>query len=198
MTEKKSIDVSVIQAYTEGSISLKQASIMLQRTPRTIMRLADKYRDFGAEGLIHGNTGKEPHNKIDVLARQKVLEAMNRESLRQMPYSLAVRYLHYEGLNVSAETLRRLLKEDSVLQQERKSGLHPLRRRRAQFGELIQLAEALIIGLVMAFIDDATGRITAAQFAPTENSLSNGLREAFQTVNASNQNIFNTPVLKFG
>lgn len=38
MTEKKHIDVSVIEAYAEGSISLKQASIMLERTPRAIMR----------------------------------------------------------------------------------------------------------------------------------------------------------------
>lgn len=97
---KKHIDVSVIQAYTEGPISLKQASIMLERTPRTIMRLAAKYRDFGADGLIHGYTGKEPHNKIDALTPQKALEAMNRESLRQMPYSLAVRYLRYEGIEV--------------------------------------------------------------------------------------------------
>ena len=46
MTEKKHIDVSVIEAYVEGSISLK----MLERTPRTIMRLAAKYRDLGADG----------------------------------------------------------------------------------------------------------------------------------------------------
>lgn len=180
MTEKKKlIDVSVIQAYVEGSISLKQASIMLERTPRTIMRMAAKYRDFGADGLIHGNTGKEPHNKIDSSIREKILELMQQESLRQMPYSLAVRYLRYEGLEVSAETLRRLLKDDPALQQERKSALHPLRRRRAQFGELIQLdgsphhwfGPQRERACLMAFIDDATSRITAAQFAPTENSL---------------------------
>ena len=102
MTEKKKhIDVSVIQAYVEGSISLKQASIMLDRTPRTIMRMAAKYRDWGADGLIHGNTGKEPHNKIDPSIRKKILELMQQDSLRQMPYSLAVRYLRYEGLEVS-------------------------------------------------------------------------------------------------
>ena len=180
MTEKKKlIDVSVIQAYVEGSISLKQASIMLERTPRTIMRMAAKYRDFGADALIHGNTGKEPHNKIDSSIREKILELMQQESLRQMPYSLAVRYLRYEGLEVSAETLRRLLKDDPALQQERKSALHPLRRRRAQFGELIQLdgsphhwfGPQRERACLMAFIDDATSRITAAQFAPTENSL---------------------------
>ena len=49
MTEKKHIDVSVIEAYVEGSISLKQTSIMLERTPRTIMRPAAKYRDLGAD-----------------------------------------------------------------------------------------------------------------------------------------------------
>jgi transposase len=128
MTDKKKhIDVSIIQAYVEGSISLKQASVMLERTPRTVMRIAAKYRDFGADGLIHGNTGKEPHNKIDSSIRQKILEAMSRKSLRLMPYNLAVRYLRYEGLEISAETLRRLLKEDPVLQQERKTSLHPLR-----------------------------------------------------------------------
>lgn len=180
MTEKKHIDVSVIEAYVEGSISLKQASIMLERTPRTIMRLAAKYRDFGADGLVHGNTGKEPHNKIDSSTREKILGVMQQESLRQMPYSLAIRYLRHEGIEVSAETLRRLLKVDPVLQQERKSNQHPLRRRRAQFGELIQLdgsphhwfGPQRDRACLMVFIDDATSRITAAQFAPTENSLS--------------------------
>lgn len=59
---------------------------------------------------------------------------MQQELLLQMPYSLAVRYLG----EVLAVTLRRLLKEDPALQQERKSNQHPLRRR-AQFGKLIQL-----------------------------------------------------------
>lgn len=80
MTDKKKyIDVSVIQAYVEGSISLKHASIMLECTPRTIKRMAAKYPDFCADGLIHGNTGKESHNKIDSLICQEVLDAMNRD-----------------------------------------------------------------------------------------------------------------------
>ena len=178
--KKKHIDVSIIQAYAEGSLSLKQASIMLDRSPRTIMRMVAKYRDLGADGLIHGNTGKEPHNKIKAHTREKILEVMQQEALRQMPYSLAVRYLHHDGIDVSAETLRRLLRDDPVLQQERRNALHPLRRRRAQFGELIQLdgsphhwfGPQRDSACLMVFIDDATSRITAAQFAPTENSFS--------------------------
>lgn len=103
MTKKKHIDVSIIEAYVEVLIPLKQASIMLERTPRTIMRLVAKYRDFGAGGLVHGNIGKEPHNKIDSSTREKILEVMQQESLRQMPHSF-----RHEGI-VSAETLRRLL-----------------------------------------------------------------------------------------
>lgn len=98
----------LLKPMLEGLISLKQASIMLERTPRTIMRLVAKYRDFGADGLVHGNIGKEPHNKIDSSTREKILEVMQQESLRQMPHSLAIRYLRHEGI-VSAETLRRLL-----------------------------------------------------------------------------------------
>lgn len=117
---------------------------------------------------------------MDSWTRQKVLEAMSPEPLPLMPYSLAIRYLHNEGLEVSAETLRRLLGENSVLQQERKTALHRLRRRRAQFGELIQpdgsphhwFGPQRDRACLMVFIDDATSRITAAQFAATENSLS--------------------------
>lgn len=50
---------------------------MLERTPRTIMRMAAKYRDLGADGLIHGNTGKEPHKKIDSLIRLSSVTQVN-------------------------------------------------------------------------------------------------------------------------
>ena len=109
---------------------------MLGRTPRTIMRMAANYRDLGADSLMHGNTGKAPHNKIDALTHEKILEAMQQESLRQMPYSLAVRYLCHDGIEVSAKTLRRLLRHDSVLQHERKNALHPLRRRSVKRQEI--------------------------------------------------------------
>ena len=95
--KKKLVDVSIIQAHEEGSISLKHASIMLERTSLTV------YCNLGADGLVHGNTGKEPHNKID----QSICKLMRQEALHQMPYSLAVRYLHNEGLEMSVEALRR-------------------------------------------------------------------------------------------
>lgn len=43
-----------------------------------------------------------------------LIKAMNQESLRQILYNLAVSYLRYKGIEVSAETLRRLLKDDPV------------------------------------------------------------------------------------
>ena len=43
ITEKKHIDVSVIEVYVEDSISLKQASIMLKRT---LVRFNGKPRGF--------------------------------------------------------------------------------------------------------------------------------------------------------
>lgn len=105
--------------YVDGSISLKQEPIMLEHTPRTIMRLATKYRDLDADGLIHGNIAKEPPNKIDSSTCENILEVMQQDSLHQMTYSLAICYLLHEGIEVSAETLRRLLKVHPVLQQER-------------------------------------------------------------------------------
>lgn len=98
MITKKFIDATIIQAYVSGSISLKQAAIMSQRSTRTIMRLEAKYRELGDKGLIHGNTGKGPHNKIGNATRSKILELMSEGSLRHMPYDLTVKYLELDGV----------------------------------------------------------------------------------------------------
>lgn len=92
---------------------------------------------------------------------------------------LAQKYLNRDGYEVSLSTINRIQREITRSQgvtQER-FRTYALRRRRPRFGELIQIdgsphhwfGENSPRACLLAFIDDATGIITAARFYPTEN-----------------------------
>lgn len=92
--------------------------------------------------------------------------------------ALVCKYLRRdEGIDVSEEFIRRIIKANAPNATPKSSEeTHPLRRRRNRFGELIQIdgsphywfgREKAPCSL-LAFIDDASGKITAAGFFPTE------------------------------
>lgn len=180
MSKKKPIDISVVSSYVNGEIPLAKAAYLLNVSTRTVLRYAVRYRADGQDGLVHRNTGKHPHNRLDEGIRIKILEIIEKNaSIRSMPYVLAIDYLQrYHGIQVSKETLRRIIVADSEARSKRKISQHPLRRRRSQFGELIQIDGSPHYWLgtdhpqicLMLFVDDATSAITAARFAEAENA----------------------------
>lgn len=97
---------------------------------------------------------------------------------RDFQPSLVCKYLFRdEGISVSEEFVRRIIKSNEG--ERANNGLeehHPLRRRRNRFGELIQIdgsphrwfGEDKEPCSLLTFIDDASGKITAAGFFPTE------------------------------
>lgn len=83
---------------------------------------------------------------------------------------LAKKYLSRDGYEISLSTTSRIQREIHRSQTitEERLRTYALRQRRPRFGELIQPQDSPRACL-LAFIDDATGIITAARFYPTEN-----------------------------
>lgn len=90
--------------------------------------------------------------------------------------ALACKWLkEQEGIMVSDEFVRRLLQAQTD-SKERAVQHHPLRRRRGRFGELVQIdgsphawfGEEFPKCTLLVFVDDATGKITAARFFESE------------------------------
>lgn len=177
-------NLQVLMALDVGDITAREAANFMECSLATAYNRLHAYQLTGKAAVKHGNTGRAPVNKLDP-DTYKRLEELLSTKYRDFNPQQVLRYLKQdEGIEVSRETVRRLMRKlcprqpDARQSQDR---IHNLRRRRSRFGELIQIdgsphnwllregPDPDLICLVI-FIDDATGIITDAVFTPTETS----------------------------
>jgi hypothetical protein len=157
----------------DGTRTQAEAGRLLKRSTRQVRRLQRRLEADGDGALVHGLRGRPSNHRADPDLRRQVLRAY-RQGYRDFGPTLASEKLAGEGLPVGAETLRRWLLAEGLWERKRHRDPHRSRRpRRSCFGELVQMdasihdwLEGRGAGLVLvAMIDDATGRI-AAKFYP--------------------------------
>ena len=161
-----------------GKITLKEASEKIGVSYRQAKRIRKAVKLRGSQGVIHGNTGRAPSNKIAEVLRQQVLR-LSRErywDLNDTHFSEKLR--EQEKIELSRETIRKIRREAAIVpKRRRRAKKHRKRRERmAQEGWMILWdgSPHLWFGpeqppcCLMAAVDDATGKIVAAQFFPFE------------------------------
>ena len=122
-----------------GHKTLKAASLELGISYVQAKRIYKRYLSGGDEALVHKNTGKPSHNKID---EKTVLKAIKlyREKYDDFGPTLAQEtLLERDGIEISVSVLRRALLA-AGLWERKKSGSEYRSRRtpRSCFGELVQ------------------------------------------------------------
>ena len=144
---------------------------------RQVQRLKGKVRRGGPAGVLHGNTGREPHNKLPLDLRQKILDLAATTYADYNFCHMADALPEDQGIVVSDETLRRLLRPAGHGSKIRRIKVHRRRRhRRAKEGELLFLDgsphpwfgpqyEPLCL---LLSTDDATGKPLGGKFQPQE------------------------------
>jgi transposase len=71
MDSKAQLTVDVIAKVAQGKVSIINAAKLLNKSPRTIERYLQRYRQVGIQFDVHRNTGRTPSNKTpDCLKRQ--------------------------------------------------------------------------------------------------------------------------------
>jgi len=161
-----------------GKITLKEAGEKIGVCYRQAKRIRRVLREKGMKGLIHGNTGRPSHHRLSEVLRERVLQ-LSKEL--------------YPDFNDAHFTEKLREEEEIVLSREavrgirRKAGIGPKRRRRgkkhrkrrdrmAQEGWMVLWdgSPHLWFGernppcCLMAAMDDANGKLLAAQFFPFE------------------------------
>jgi transposase len=161
-----------------GKITLKEAGEKIGVCYRQAKRIRRALKEKGMKGLIHGNTGRPSHHRLSEVLRQKVLQ-LSKEL--------------YPDFNEAHFTEKLREEEGIVLSREvvggirRKAGIGPKRRRRgkkhrkrrdrmAQEGWMVLwdgsphlwFGEGYPPCCLMAALDDANGKLLAAQFFPFE------------------------------
>jgi hypothetical protein len=135
-------------------------------------------REDGEAALAHANRGRPSHRRLPQAVRERILRLARSTYLGFNDHHLCEKLVEHEGFSLSRETLRRLLRQQG-LRSPRKRRAPAHRQRRlpsAQLAELVQLDGSPHAWLeargpfltALGMQDDATGKILAAQFFPSE------------------------------
>lgn len=177
LTVAQSQKHQVIQTAVDGHLTNAQAAGALGLSVRQVQRLKRKVQRDGPAGIRHGNAGHEPHNKLPQVLRRKILD-LAATAYAQYNFShMADALPQDEGIVVSDETLRRLLRPLGHGGKIRRIKVHRRRRqRRAKEGELLFLdgsphrwfGDDYEPVCLLLSTDDATGKPIYGKFQPQE------------------------------
>ena len=180
LSQKELQRVTVISRCVQGNLTCARAAELLDLSPRHIKRLKARYRQGSAAVLAHVSRGRPSHRRLPQHTRVRILALARTRYTGFNDHHLHDKLVEKEGFSLSRETLRRLLRREGLgSPRKRRPPAHRQRRlRSAREGELVQLDGSphhwlegrgpLLTALGMQ--DDASGKILAAQFFPSETS----------------------------
>lgn len=212
MSMKELKRMHVLQQVESKQMTAKQAAETMGVSLRQTRRLLARYREQGAEGLVHGNRGRPAHNRITEAVRAKI-EELAKGKYRDYNDSHFTDELEDEWpeLQVSRSTVRRIRRARGFgSPRKRRPPRHRRRReRKPKAGMLLQTDGSRHDWLegrgpwltLIAYIDDATNEVSGAVFREEEDAAGYfiGLREVCRrkglpaAIYADRHTIFQSP-----
>lgn len=174
MSQKEFQRVKVIENAAGGRLSVGEASRLLQLSERQVQRLKRRYRPDSIAWVRHGNRGRPMPWAFPAPQKQLILTLARGKYQGFNDSHLTEKLRAEEGLTVSRETVRRILRAAKLASpQKRRPRQYRARRPpRPRFG-MMALTDASrhdwlqgrgpLLTLV-GFQDDATSQILAAHF----------------------------------
>jgi transposase len=201
----------VLQQIENKRMTAHQAAQALGLSIRQVRRLIARYRQQGAPGLVHGNRGRQPNNRLAAASRERILELACKKYRDYNDCHFTEELAEKHGLLVSRATVRRIRREAGLgSPRKHRTPRHRSRReRKEQAGMLLQADGSRHDWLegrgpwltLIAYIDDATGEVLGASFREEEDAggYFAGLREIClkqgipQSIYADRHTIFQSP-----
>ena len=178
MSQKELGRIQVIEKRRRGEISQQEASKELGISPRQMSRLEAAYEENGAEAIAHKGRGRPSNNQVDPKAMSRLELLMEDGRYRDFGPTLLSEELKREGFTLGKEKIRLTLIERGlwVPQVANAPVVHPRRARRSSLGDLSQMdgsphpwfEERGKPCALLVSIDDASSRLEALRFEPTE------------------------------
>ena len=172
----------VVRLTIEGRETVGRGAQLLGISPRQMKRLRRKFKERGAQGLLHGSRGKAPWNKTVSEKIRQVVELARGRYQGLNDTHLTEKLKEQEKIAVSRPTVRTILRQAGIAA-VRKRGVkrhYKRRERKAQEGALLlwdgsphhwfgdQQGECNLT----AVIDDATGALLHGVFTLEEDAQS--------------------------
>lgn len=181
MSQKEVKRSQVLDRLKEGKISQQEAAQKIDISTRQVRRLAKRYQLEGLAGLISKKRGYASNRRLDETLRATAIQLIGAHYCDFGPTLACEKLVELHSMHLSVESTRQLMITAGYWKTKRGGGVcaHPIRERRARFGELIQIDGSPHDWFegrgehctLLVFIDDATGKLTQLRFMPTETTL---------------------------
>src|SRR4030042_1169016 len=182
MSQKELDRAQVLRQLDERQIKARHAAKQLQLSIRQIRRLLKAYRRGGASVLLSKKRGQPSHHQLDPQTKASASVLLGTVYDDFGPTLAHEKLTEVHHLDIGRGTVRRLMIQQGLWKprRARQPVIHQLRERRAHFGELIQIdgsphawfEDRAPTCVLLAFIDDATGRLTELFFTEAETTFS--------------------------
>ena len=181
MTARDILRVDVVGRYLDGKVTAPEAAGELTVSERQFRRYVSAYRMKGAIGLLHGNRGKTSSRRIPDNVREQVQKLM-RDGYSEYNTSHIRDALEEEhDIDLSYSCVWRMRSEmKQATPRKHRSKTHRVRRIPAEReGQLVQVDGSTHVWLkdqglcftLIAYLDDATGKILGAVFREAEDAV---------------------------
>lgn len=172
----------VLQKLIAGSINGTEAAKQLGLSVRQVRRLKKRGKN-GARGLIHGNNGKPSNRRTASEVRENAVSLIKKQYADFGPTFAWEKLTEEHEIRLSVETIRTLMTEAQLWKprpRKESPDYRTWRPRKEHFGEMQQFDGSYHHWFedrgpemcLLAAIDDATGKITKAEFADNEGVVS--------------------------
>ena len=171
----------VLKRLIRKEIKRSHAAKLLRLTPRHVTRLKQAVITFGTSALVHKQRGRPSHNQLSNTERIKIVALLKEKYFDFGPTFAAEKLLEHHNINRDPKTIRAIQIKECLWKSRRsktKDKHRSWRQRRSAYGEMLQFDGSYHDWLegrggirescLLAAIDDATGRIVVAKFAPHE------------------------------
>jgi transposase len=182
MSQKEFQRVKVIENAAGGRLSVREAARLLQLSERQVQRLKQRYRPDFIAWVQHGNRGRSMPWAVSIPQKQLILNLARGKYQGFNDSHLTEKLCLEEHLEISRETVRRILRAAKLASpQKRRPRQYRARRTpRPRFGMMVLTDASRHDWLegrgpqltLIGFQDDATGQIVSAHFQiEAENTL---------------------------
>jgi transposase len=174
MSQTELQKVKVIENAVQGRITVAQASQLLNLSARQVKRWKARYDPDGIEWVHHGNQGGAKPWALKPGVRRKIVTLAQGKYTGFNDSHLTEKLLEAEQIQVSRETVRRILRQAGIAspQKRRPPKYRSRRERKPRLGMMV-LTDASredwlegrgpVLTLI-GYQDDATGTVLAARF----------------------------------
>jgi len=178
MSEKEISRKEILDKINDKRMLQREAAKVLGISERHLRRLLQSYRRKGTPALISKHRGRKSNNQLDKITRQEIVALLHSQFWDYGPTLASEKLLKKHHIKISKESVRKILISEGLwkTRKQKKARVHQSRERRAREGELVQIDgsphawfedRGPKCDLLLA-VDDATGKIMAMHFSPTE------------------------------